>query len=363
MTSGRVACAVFPGVSPAWTFIVGRSFLVAVPHDTTQSVVAALTALVRESSVGIEALLSLLPLAGQGEVESFAVLVRGETDSPTEVMVSVVVRGDIAVDVYSVGGSRRFSAGGIRPWLLSDFQSVIGVVIGAAEAAEPAGADGRWREGGTAIGIGAVPAGTLYWSWPEPGIDDTVLNVPRRAEAEGDTILRVPTADADDTVILRRRHRNQTGSHPPAAAVGEGAGNGIGTSRERRRAPAPPGPPSPSPRYGFRLSGEERQLDSVYYLGRNPRSLRITGGRLPRLLSVASPTAAVSSTHVEIRQEGDAVVVTDLDSTNGTMVSPPGGRTTRLAPGQSLVVVPGTTVDIGDGNIIEILPASVRQAQ
>ncbi|WP_370263792.1 hypothetical protein [Cryobacterium sp. TMT2-23] len=52
------------------------------------------------------------------------------------------------------------------------------------------------------------------------------------------------------------------------------------------------------------------------------------------------------------------MVVTDLGSTNGTIVTAPRGRGQRLRPGESLVALPGTKVDIGDGNIIEILPAS-----
>ncbi|MBC7443374.1 MAG: FHA domain-containing protein, partial [Ramlibacter sp.] len=69
----------------------------------------------------------------------------------------------------------------------------------------------------------------------------------------------------------------------------------------------------------------------------------------------------VSGTHLEIKQEGESVVVTDLGSTNGTIVTAPRARAARLRPGGSLVVLPGTRVDIGDGNIIEILPASGTQ--
>jgi pSer/pThr/pTyr-binding forkhead associated (FHA) protein len=141
-------------------------------------------------------------------------------------------------------------------------------------------------------------------------------------------------------------------------------------SRDRRQASTDAGPalvrPAPEPlpesaRYGFRLPhGDERRLDAVYHLGRRPSLPRIADGSTPRLVSIPSNTNAVSATHLEIRQEGDSVVVTDLGSTNGTIVIPPRGRKQRLRSGQSLAVVPGTTVDIGDGNIIEILPVSDR---
>jgi pSer/pThr/pTyr-binding forkhead associated (FHA) protein len=112
------------------------------------------------------------------------------------------------------------------------------------------------------------------------------------------------------------------------------------------------------PRYGFRVGGEDRRLDTVYYVGRRPSLPRSSDNRLPRLITVRSATAAVSGTHLEIRQEGDSVVVTDLGSTNGTTVTSPNGKKERMRRGASLTVVPGTRVDIGDGNIIEILPVS-----
>jgi pSer/pThr/pTyr-binding forkhead associated (FHA) protein len=64
----------------------------------------------------------------------------------------------------------------------------------------------------------------------------------------------------------------------------------------------------------------------------------------------------VSSTHLEVRQVGASVVITDLRSTNGSVVSAPGAAPRKLRQGESVVVSPGTLVDIGDGNIVEILP-------
>ena len=55
-------------------------------------------------------------------------------------------------------------------------------------------------------------------------------------------------------------------------------------------------------------------------------------------------------------QVGDSIVATDLKSTNGTSVNLPHKHWQRLRQGESIVVVPGTLVDIGDGNVIEILP-------
>jgi pSer/pThr/pTyr-binding forkhead associated (FHA) protein len=64
----------------------------------------------------------------------------------------------------------------------------------------------------------------------------------------------------------------------------------------------------------------------------------------------------VSATHVELRPTPQGVVLTDLESTNGTVVRQPGRGVRRLESGESVPVPPGTLVDIGDGNVIEILP-------
>lgn len=359
----RVGYGLAPGRSAEWTFVVGRAFLAAVPVGTPAGIVATLTGRVAEPQVDIESLVSLLPLSGEDAVRSFVVVVPGDPTDGDGIPVSAIVRGAIAADVFSVGGSRRFTDRDIRPWLLADFRAVIGLVIGSPLS----GVVPQDRlDSGRAFTEGAVAADTLFWSLAEPAHrdDDAVGLAPAslapaplatswlspappalepHAQApaplaipDADTILRPPQSP-EDTVIIRRRD----GRDPWLEA---------GAAQAR---------PIDAARYGFRLpDGGELRLDVVYYLGRRPRSPRITDGSLPRLITVTSATSAVSGTHLEIRQEGDTVVVTDLNSTNGTIVNSPRGKRQRLGSGQSLAVVPGTTVDIGDGNIIEVLPTS-----
>jgi hypothetical protein len=109
---------------------------------------------------------------------------------------------------------------------------------------------------------------------------------------------------------------------------------------------------------GFRIGGADPiDLDLPVLIGRSPRPPRVAAGVAPRLIEVPSRDQQVSSTHVQLEQVGDTVVVTDMRSTNGTFVSSREGLQNRLKPGESIVVLPGARVDIGDGNIIEITPA------
>jgi len=110
--------------------------------------------------------------------------------------------------------------------------------------------------------------------------------------------------------------------------------------------------------YAFRLgwSAEPVLLDAPCYIGRNPSAPRVVSGTPPRLLRVPSPQREVSASHLEVRQLGSTVTVTDLRSTNGSIVMVPGSVPRKLRQGESVVVSPGTLVDIGDDNILQILP-------
>ena len=90
-------------------------------------------------------------------------------------------------------------------------------------------------------------------------------------------------------------------------------------------------------------------LDRAVLLGRAPQVARVTNRELPRLVTVPSPQQDISRTHAEVRVEGEHVVVTDLDSTNGIHVSRPGEGARRLHPGEPSVVGVDEVVDLGDG--------------
>ncbi|MBK4347511.1 FHA domain-containing protein [Lacisediminihabitans changchengi] len=115
--------------------------------------------------------------------------------------------------------------------------------------------------------------------------------------------------------------------------------------------------------YGFRVNnGRAVSLESPVLIGRAPTPPRIPTGERPVLARVESPNKEVSGTHLELRQHGALVIATDLRSTNGTTVTPPGRGTQKLRQGESVVVQPGTVIDIGDSNVVEILPLQSRES-
>lgn len=159
--------------------------------------------------------------------------------------------------------------------------------------------------------------------------------------------------DLDDTVIVPAR--------PVPASTGPDLGDTV-ISTGGRPAPEPEvrqvlSVVSVRTTYAYRIGeAEPIELDRPSYIGRRPSSPRIPAGVLPRLVRVESPQREVSATHLEVRQLGGSVIITDLRSTNGSIVMLPGSIPRKLRQGESVVVSPGTLVDIGDGNVIQVLP-------
>lgn len=96
-------------------------------------------------------------------------------------------------------------------------------------------------------------------------------------------------------------------------------------------------------------SGPSVDVDRRIVIGRSPSVSRVASSEMPRLVTVSSPHQDISRSHVEVRTEDWHLVVTDLHSTNGTLVRAPGRPDQLLHPGQAVVVDPGWTVDLGDG--------------
>jgi hypothetical protein len=201
-------------------------------------------------------------------------------------------------------------------------------------------------------------------------IEDETVRVPRRPMIRP---VLSPLGDIEDTDVPNRPRATVVSPPPlvePAVKPRLDEPSGIELTAESRQEDVSTQPYTrgeydeatfnPKLFYRFRLGRTVVWLDAVSYVGRRPSSPRIIYGQMPRLVRVPSPKQEVSSTHIELRQLGASVVLTDMRSTNGSIVFPPAGDPRKLRQGESVVATPGTLVDIGDGNVIEILPLQSR---
>jgi FHA domain len=95
--------------------------------------------------------------------------------------------------------------------------------------------------------------------------------------------------------------------------------------------------------------GTSAELDRPVLIGRAPSPDR-SSSRAHRLMTVPSPNHDISRTHLEVAPDDWQIVVTDLNSTNGTiLVRPGGGDPQQLAPGEPVPVPVGSVMELGDG--------------
>lgn len=91
--------------------------------------------------------------------------------------------------------------------------------------------------------------------------------------------------------------------------------------------------------------GETVDLVRPVVIGRSPRAEQKSGAQLPRMVVVDDPY--VSGTHLEVAVEDGAVIAVDR-STNGTMLTRPGGRPERLTKDEPTVVGDGCVLGLSD---------------
>ena len=351
MVSGAVSSTAVAGAR-AWDVIVGDRFIAALIAPAPEQVLSALAEAASDGGLALETLVGIVPSGRVDPVESFGLV---WWDEAATTNVTAVVRGEAVVDLASPGGSRRFDARGIRPWHLADFDDVVALRI--TDAAAPLD---RVQAAGEPVIHQRASLRTSSIEWtsaalpadapaPTPWLDADTLLAPRRHEPG----LEESVADT----IVTPRPGSRVGEVPPAPPTSSGAATGTPPS-------SMPATPSETaietggngPRYRVG-GGAPLTVTAPVLIGRKPLPPRIAGsGAQPELLAVESPAAVVSGTHLELRLVGSRLVATDLHSTNGTVLRTASG-TRRLRAGESIVVLPGATLDLGDDTIIEILSA------
>ncbi|KAL2510954.1 SMAD/FHA domain-containing protein [Abeliophyllum distichum] len=72
----------------------------------------------------------------------------------------------------------------------------------------------------------------------------------------------------------------------------------------------------------------------------------VTVGRVPEKADIVLPVPTVSALHARIQKTEESLLITDLDSTNGTYIDE-----TRLQPGVIATASPGNLITFGDTNL------------
>jgi hypothetical protein len=219
-------------------------------------------------------------------------------------------------------------------------------------ATRPAGGAGVERPADPVPGglIEAVP-----WAAPAvPTVPTRVSGAPGPATAEADDGFTVPRSQlprpgerelAPDRIGPTVRALLCPSGHvnPPSGAVCRRCG-----------APLPQDTVIvPRPVLGvLRLSvGDEITLDRDVVMGRSPRAdfTGTDGEERPHVVKLPSADGDISRTHLRVSLDGWHVLVTDLNSTNGTLVTLPDRDPEQLRPGEPTPIQPGTVVTLADG--------------
>jgi hypothetical protein len=191
---------------------------------------------------------------------------------------------------------------------------------------------------------------------PAPYADPAPYTLPGPAESGAAVQASRPQEPAERTISPDR-----IGPVVPALLCPNGHVNPPGGGVCRRcGSPLPHDPvPVPRPVLGvLRLSlGDVIMLDRGVLMGRNPRTDFAgadgfggsAGGERPHVVKLPTGDGDISRTHLRVTLDGWHVLVTDLNSTNGTLVTLPGRETLQLRPGEPLPIQPGTVVTLADG--------------
>jgi FHA domain-containing protein len=177
----------------------------------------------------------------------------------------------------------------------------------------------------------------------------------------------VPPDDTDETGFTVKRGNlpgpatwtapppDKIGPAVPALICPAGHVNPPSEARCRRCGGALPADPVivPRPVLGvLRLSvGDMISLDRDVIMGRNPKPdfPGADGEERPHVVRLPSQGGDISRTHLRVTLDGWHVLVTDLNSTNGTLVTLPGREPEQLRPGQPVPIKPGTVVTLAIG--------------
>jgi hypothetical protein len=168
----------------------------------------------------------------------------------------------------------------------------------------------------------------------------------------GDTMYR-SVADAairdDEPEADEPAAESASGDHDGHTVLTSDIAKLRGRRKPKTAADAPPAAPA-APTVSLVLAdGSREPLSQPILVGRSPSVSQVSGGKMPKLITVGGADQDISRSHVRFVLEGGTVVVTDLHSRNGTTIAMPGKDPQKLRAGEPTSVIVGTVVDLGGG--------------
>ncbi len=338
-----VSRSVVPG---EWYAVLGDEVVVLLP-PTAKARVAGVWERVDEGA-GFDEVLDALVSGGLRELRGFVLV----SDSGGDV--KLVIRGAGEARLTTADGPVTISGDADSTWVERHVPGVTGLRLSVTDA------DGDGDA--YTLGSGLVRVSSVV----QPAAEGEA-----EAEAEADTGPLVAPSDPDPEPYVGDPLTDQIPAQlmePAAPASGPAAYvppvPPVVPPAEPEMPASPPGahtaepavPPTAVARLVF-SNGEVVDVDRTVVVGRAPR-LPGDGDDETRLVTVPSPHQEISSTHLEIRPGSGAdhgsAVVTDLGSTNGTLVVQPGLPAEDLQPGIGVQLLPGAIVDLGEGVTIQV---------
>ncbi len=385
-----------------WYLIALPGVLVALPPETPADVVRTLWDRMPDQR-SLATVLDVLASHAGGDFAALPPFVAAVADGTD---LRIALRGDVSAHVGTAGGVQHFSGAELTTWS----ERFVGGAT-RVEIALGGGGDGIELPLGSGVVHAAVASADLEESRPaaapvvarEPEVERPAAREPERAPEpeparapEPETVPEpapvsepesapepvpvepsvpdatllpsevtlAPTSEDFDQLWGATVHSApvagvERAPAAPASAQGDHDGATISVSELRAlREQAPPASDAPTailpvvPAASGRVrvsTGQVVTLDRTVIIGRRPRSARAGGANLPHLIAVDSPQQDISRSHLEIRPEGDTVVVIDLHTTNGSTLLRSGAEPVRLHPGEQTIVLSGDVVDLGDG--------------
>jgi hypothetical protein len=326
----------------AWFGIFGDHATVLLP-PTEKDRVARLWEVVDEGA-GFDEVLDALISGGLRELPGFVLI--SELDADTK----VVIRGAARAHVVAGGEQVELEGSAATTWVEQTLSGVTSMVL------DLDGGDGEAR---LAVENGLVRVGRVE---APPEVEQRATEPPEVEQRASASVVETPVPDHEP------EPEPDTASTPAPAGDVEHDGHTRAGSWEPGQFQQPPGipgqPPAPSvtARPVARLvisSGDTVDVDRAVIVGRAPEARRFPSHEQPRLVTVPSPAQEISSTHLEVRPGSGAdhgtAVVTDLGSTNGTVLVQPGLPPEDLRPGIAVQLIPGAIIDLGDGVTIQVV--------